>query len=207
MRRTRKLKKKFNAFVNQLSPDECREQLVLAYMQMERCQDVLRGEDVEPVEMEDNGLSSDLELFYLCKKVREELDSCDDDKPNRITFDVEFDTSSAVELIKDLRKEIGGLHKNITFDDLFKPDKKTIDAIKAWGRKNLGKKFRIGDEVWYMFGDKIQHGAIDYPMTDTDGVTIYMTMEGHTTAECETFRSLEELIEHLKSTTNEHYDK
>lgn len=74
MNNVEELKKKFNAFASQLSPDECREQLVLAYLQMERCGDVLRGEDVEPVVMMDNGESSDLELFYQCKKVREELD-------------------------------------------------------------------------------------------------------------------------------------
>lgn len=74
MSNNNRLKKRLSVFVNQLSPDECREQLVLAYMQMERCQQVLRGEDVEPVAMMDNGESSDLELFYQCRKVRDELD-------------------------------------------------------------------------------------------------------------------------------------
>lgn len=74
MSKFKKLKKKFTAFVNKLSADEAREQLVLAYLQMERCMQVLRGLDVEPVEMADNGQSSDLELFYACKKLREELD-------------------------------------------------------------------------------------------------------------------------------------
>ena len=69
-----RLKRRFTSFVNQLSPDECREQLVLAYLQMERCQEILRGDDVTHVTMMDNGMSSDLELFYLCKKVRRELD-------------------------------------------------------------------------------------------------------------------------------------
>ena len=64
---------KFREFVGGLSEAECREQLALAYVQMELCQAVLRGEDVEPVEMKDNGVSSDLELFYQCKKVAEEL--------------------------------------------------------------------------------------------------------------------------------------
>ena len=79
MSKGRKLRKKFTSFVNQLTPDQVREQLVLAYLQMEKCQQVLRGEDVEPVEMIDNGESSDLELFYQCKKVREELDSLDEE--------------------------------------------------------------------------------------------------------------------------------
>ena len=64
---------KFREFVGGLSNAECREQLALAYMQMELCLAVLRGEEVEPVDMKDNGESSDLELFYQCKKVSEEL--------------------------------------------------------------------------------------------------------------------------------------
>ena len=67
------LVEKFRAFVGGLSEDVCRKDLVNAYLQMERCRQVLRGEDVEPVVMLDNGESSDLELFYQCKKVAEEL--------------------------------------------------------------------------------------------------------------------------------------
>lgn len=66
--------KGFQSFVCSLSDGVARNELALAYMQMERCIQVLRGEDVEPVAMMDNGESSDLELFYMCKKVREELD-------------------------------------------------------------------------------------------------------------------------------------
>ena len=65
MSNTEKLREKFSTFVNQLSPDQVREQLILSYLQMERCQQVLQGEDVEPVVM--------MELFYRCKKVSEEL--------------------------------------------------------------------------------------------------------------------------------------
>lgn len=68
------LKKKYEAFVARLSEDEVRSELVSCYLQMDRCQDILRGEDVEPVEMMDNGESTDLELFYRCKKLREECD-------------------------------------------------------------------------------------------------------------------------------------
>ena len=64
---------KFREFIGGLSEAECRDQLALAYMQMELCQSVLRGEEVEPVEMKDNGESSDLELFYQCKKAAEEI--------------------------------------------------------------------------------------------------------------------------------------
>ena len=68
------LRKRFAGFVGRMSEQEVREQLVLAYLQMDRCNRILRGEHVEPVGMLDNGNSSDLELFYTCKKVREELD-------------------------------------------------------------------------------------------------------------------------------------
>lgn len=67
-----KLRKKFNAFVRGLSEKECRKELVNAYMMMERCMKVLQGEEVEPVTMMDNGESSDLELFYMCKKIASE---------------------------------------------------------------------------------------------------------------------------------------
>lgn len=69
------LQEKFEEFVKSLTNEEVREELVCAYMQMERCQKVLNGIDAEPVEMKDNGESSDLELFYQCKKMREELDA------------------------------------------------------------------------------------------------------------------------------------
>lgn len=109
MSKTKKLRKKFTAFARQLSPDECREQLVLAYLQMEKCLQVLRGEDVEPVAMKDNGESSDLELFYMCKKVREELDYINQNEgkqdKNKITIGVDVDCSEAIGHIKDLQKE------------------------------------------------------------------------------------------------------
>lgn len=73
MSRDEELKEKITALVNQLSPDEVREHLVLAYLQMDRCQQVLKGCDVEPI-MIDNGGEIDLELFYRCKKVRKELE-------------------------------------------------------------------------------------------------------------------------------------
>ena len=105
----RRLRKKFSAFANQLTPDECREQLVLAYLQMEKCLQVLRGVNVEPVDMKDNGESSDLELFYMCKKVREELNYLNqkESKPQgkRITIGVDVDYSEAIKQIKDFKKE------------------------------------------------------------------------------------------------------
>lgn len=66
--------KVINYFVASLSEKEAREQLSLAYQQMELCIRVLNGEKgIDPVTMKDNGLSSDLELFYKCKKVADFL--------------------------------------------------------------------------------------------------------------------------------------
>lgn len=66
--------KVINYFIASLSEKEAREQLSLAYQQMELCMRVLNGEkDIDPVTMKDNGLSSDLELFYKCKKVADFL--------------------------------------------------------------------------------------------------------------------------------------
>lgn len=59
-----------NHFVASLSEKEAREQLSLAYQMMELCLEVLNGNSkVKPVVMKDNGLSSDLELFYKCKQI------------------------------------------------------------------------------------------------------------------------------------------
>ena len=79
MSKIKRLKKRFTAFVNQLTPDQVREQLILAYLQMETCKNALKGYDVEPVEMMDKGESSDLELFYRCKKAAEELACLNDE--------------------------------------------------------------------------------------------------------------------------------
>lgn len=66
--------KVINYFIASLSEKEAREQLSLAYQQMELCMKVLDGEKgIDPVTMKDNGLSSDLELFYKCKKVADFL--------------------------------------------------------------------------------------------------------------------------------------
>jgi hypothetical protein len=109
MSKIKRLKKRFTAFVNQLTPDQVREQLILSYLQMETCKNALKDYDVEPVEMMDNGESSDLELFYMCKKVREELNYLNqkESKPQgkRITIGVDVDYSEAIKQIKDFKKE------------------------------------------------------------------------------------------------------
>lgn len=117
MSKFRKIKKKLSQFVNQLTPDQVREQLVLAYLQMERCKQVLRGADVEPVAMLDNGECSDLELFYLCKKLREELDlnNQNEKKPKgeSITIGVDFDCSDAIKHLKDFKKSIDSFRSRL----------------------------------------------------------------------------------------------
>lgn len=200
MSKNKKLKKRFTAFVNQLSPDQVREQLVLAYLQMERCQQVLRGEDVEPVAMKDNGESSDLELFYTCKKVREELAYLNEmahegKKIGTLELEVKVDVS-VVPKVKDLYAE------KITSGKW--PFVESV--IARWEnehqKRSLKDRFCKGQEVWYMFGDRVQHSTIECPMRGEDGTTIYKTRLGHSTAECETFGSLEELLENLKKTIN-----
>lgn len=182
MSKNKKLKKRFTAFVNQLSPDQVREQLVLAYLQMERCQQVLQGYAVKPVTMKDNGVSSDLELFYRCKKAAEELAYLNKmvhgGKKVRVIDIFDFETF--------LRFK-GGLPK----------------ISERFLKRDLsGFLFEKGQEVWYMFGDRVQHSTIECPMRGEDGTTIYKTRLGHSTAECETFGSLEELLENLKKTIN-----
>lgn len=62
--------KTIDYFVASLSGKEVREQLSLAYQQMELCLDVLNGKKgIKPIVMKDNGLSTDLELFYKCIEV------------------------------------------------------------------------------------------------------------------------------------------
>ena len=180
MSKIKRLKKRFTAFVNQLTPDQVRKQLVLAYLQMERCQQVLRGEDVEPVAMKDNGESSDLELFYMCKKAAEELAYLNEmahegKKVGTLEIEVKVDTHK-------FEKDIDSLCEYLN-PRIF--DLKTFLRFMKRGRSE--SLFEKGQEVWYMFGDRIQHSTIECPMRDVDGVTIYKTKLGHSTAECETF--------------------
>lgn len=63
----------FSRFIDGLSEEEVRHELLQAYLQMERCQRVLEGKETSPVTMMDNGLSSDLELFYMCRERMAEL--------------------------------------------------------------------------------------------------------------------------------------
>lgn len=207
MSKSKRLRKRFTAFVNQLTPDQVREQLILAYLQMEKCQNVLNGYDVEPVEMMDNGDSSDLELFYRCKKASEEVAYLnqlvhDGKKVGTLQLEVKIDTHKFEKEIDSLREY---LNPRIFDLETFLRSKGGLPKISERFRKSdwSGFLFGKGQEVWYMFGDRVQHSTIEYPMHDVDGITIYRTKLGHTTAECETFCSLEELLENLKKTVNE----
>lgn len=147
-----KLRKKFTAFVNQLSPDQVREQLVLAYLQMEQSQRVLQGEDVEPLTMLDNGECSDLELFYRCKKVADELAYLnkmvhEGKKVGAIELEVKVDTNPAILSLKELRKEFS----------------KMADSMKP-------KFLQVGSVVYFLSKGRIHKSTIKdvlglYPVT------------------------------------------
>lgn len=243
MSKLKKLRKKFAAFASQLTPDECREQLVLAYLQMEKCLQVLRGEDVEPVAMMDNGESSDLELFYRCKKVSEELDYLNQaekkSKGKSITIGVDVDCSDAIKHFKELKKEFEKFQiaakknfKNnikprpevyvmkVDLKKYFEPiqiDTSSPESMLAFHNMfvdffaEVDKHAKclysledlIGNDVWYMYGDHIQHGKISYVMKGEDGDVCYKTSLGHTIYAKDCSCSLEELMSHLKNSIHE----
>lgn len=67
-------KEKVRTFVGGLCEADVRNELLLAYECMERCVCVLKGEaGIKPVKMRDNGISSDLELYYSCKNAAERM--------------------------------------------------------------------------------------------------------------------------------------
>lgn len=141
MSKNRKLRKRLTAFVNHLTPAQCREQLVLAYLQMEKCQQVLRGDNVEPVTMVDNGESSDLELFYQCKKTAEELAYLNEiaAKPDKtIGIKVEVDACEAMLRMKQLADQFRKVH------DQLNP-----------------RSITTGQEVYYLSKGRIHKGIIE----------------------------------------------
>ena len=85
---------------------------------MEKCRKVLRGYDVEPVTMMDNGESSDLELFYQCKKTAEELAYLNAELSRRDEsgvhqFFLEIDVTDAIKEIQKMRKSLLGLKHSL----------------------------------------------------------------------------------------------
>jgi len=204
MSKIERLKKRFTAFVNQLTPDQVREQLVLAYLQMEKCQTVLKGYDVEPESMMDNGESSDLELFYRCKKAAEELAYLnkmvhDGKKVGTLELEVKVDTRNLQNELDKIKIRDNIEQIDFHLESFFR----VMEELSKISESLRMPKYGKGQEVWYMFGDRVQHSTIVGVVREVDGVFIYKTMLGHETAECETFCSLEELMENLKKTVNE----
>lgn len=188
MSKIKRLRKRFTAFVNQLTPDQCREQLVLAYLQMEKCQNVLKGYDVEPVEMMDNGDSSDLELFYRCKKAAEELSYLNEmvSKPDKtIKFGVDVDCSEAINQIKKFYEQLKKIGKDtkkqnipnnayvlkVDLQKFFEPLK--FDTSNDLDMLKLREKFRkmaesmklrvleVGTEVYYLSKGRIHKSVVE----------------------------------------------
>lgn len=197
MSEMKSLKKKLAKFVKSLTEEDVRHELLMAYLQMERCQQVLRGDDVEPVKMADNGESSDLELFYLCKKVRSELDGCCKSDGGKVSVGIDVSVTADDGILDCLRSLCEGEQSGIDPDVADWNDIKRIffDYVK---RKESPGKFAVGDDVWYMFGDRIQRSKVK----GVDGMIIYRTEFGHETIEDETFPSLDELIDYLNDTVH-----
>lgn len=95
---------KLKEFIATLSESEVRHELLLSYLMMERCQEVMEGKNVDPVKMKENGLDSDLELFYMCKKLKVEHDSLEGIRDNAAQA-----VSQAITAISDVMKELKDL--------------------------------------------------------------------------------------------------
>lgn len=232
MGRNKTLRKKINAFINQLTPDEIREQLVLAYMQMERCNQVLRGESVEPVPMMDNGLSSDLELFYSCKKTAEELAylngivSKKDSK--KIKFDVEFNCEEAIKKMKALsdcfnrfpnkgfaiQMKYVPKHNAIEFSGLEEMDAFAIDVdvLRKFIEKECGcdKGFKIDigkTPVYFLYHGRIHKNFIKEIMglEENSGEPIFR-IQGYTAVfkPKQIFDSPDKLVMHVGEKVSKH---
>jgi hypothetical protein len=120
---------------------------------MEKCKNVLKGYDVEPVEMMDNGDSSDLELFYRCKKAAEELAYLND----------ELLHLEAEDFLKENRKKVGSVEFEVKFN--------ANPAIKSM--QELSQKFRefaqamnlsvleVGTEIFYLSKGRIHKSVVE----------------------------------------------
>lgn len=212
MSEMKSLKKKLAKFVKSLTEEDVRHELLMAYLQMERCQQVLRGDDVEPVTMADNGESSDLELFYLCKKVRSELDGCCESDGGKVSVGIDVSVTADDGILECLRSICEGEPSDDAVDAVRRYSRLDSD-VSDWNdikriffdyvkRKESPGKFAVGDDVWYMFGDRIQRSKVKGVERDADGMIIYRTEFGHETIEDETFPSLDELIDYLNDTVH-----
>ena len=182
------LRKRLTAFVNQLTPDQVREQLVLAYLQMEKCKNVLKGYDVEPVEMMDNGESSDLELFYRCKKAAEELSYLNEmvSKPDKtIKFGVDVDFSEAINQLRKfyeqltkvgkatkkhnipndafvLKVDLHKFYEPLKFDTSNDLDKfKLREHLRKMAESMKLRVLEVGTEVYYLSKGRIHKSVVE----------------------------------------------
>ena len=147
-----KLRKKFTAFVNQLSPDQVREQLVLAYLQMEQTQRVLRGENVEPLTMLDNGESSDLELFYQCKKSAEDLHYLNE----------ELLHLKAEDFLKESSKPGGApIVVKVDVSEQIQRLKRMAESFRELGRQLQPRQLIIGKEVFFLSKGRIHKSILE----------------------------------------------
>ena len=159
MGKSKRLRKRITKFVSGLSDDTVREQLILAYLQMERCINVLRGYDVEPVEMMDNGDSTDLELFYRCKKASAEIEQL-----NLLTENPE-----GISLVVD-EKDAHTLAESFF-----------MEAVKKhMAEEEVIRFVKIGQKVYHLYGGRIHRSVIksDEGVDEGTGLTI-CRMEGY----------------------------
>jgi hypothetical protein len=180
-----KLRRKFTAFVNQLSPDQVREQLVLAYLQMEQCQRVLRGEDVEPVEMIDNGESSDLELFYRCKKAAEELAYLNDELLHLKAEDFLEENSKPGDKAFVVKVDLKKFYPSLRFDtsDSFREFKELREQFKKMAESMKARVLQVGTEVYFLSKGRIHKSVVEdfVGLVSGDGTPV-CRVKGHDNA-------------------------
>lgn len=152
MGKSKRLRKRLTAFVNKLTPDQVREQLVLAYLQMEKCKKVLKGYDVEPVDMMDNGESSDLELFYHCKKTAEELHYLNE----------ELLHLKAEDFLKESSKPGGApIVVKVDVSEQIQRLKKMAESFRELGRQLQPRQLIIGKEVFFLSKGRIHKSILE----------------------------------------------
>jgi len=156
-------------FVFSLSEKDVRRELLRAYTQMERCKEVLSGKDTEPVEMMDNGESTDMELFYTCKKKAEEIALLEEQLRGECAYTMSLDGNYTDTLVQYVRKQ-----------------------------RNKQHKYHIHDTVYYMYFNTIKYSKVSgVELTLTDGYQ-YKTECGDILRECDMYSSVEDLLEKLK---------
>lgn len=161
-------------YVDSLSYDEVYKELQAVYMQMEKCRLALLGKDMETEGWKD-GMNIGLELFQLCQRIR---------RDNGI--------------LKDLLRDCSNFASFLVSDYSSFP---TEDVGKTPETKNCAPKYSIGDEVWYIYGNRFRHSKIKEVLDIVGGMYSYSTDECEGVMEDELFLSSDDLIEHMKTQT------